>query len=111
MRIFYSQKTESIIKKFELSGWRNKIQNGLDETHQELSDSWLRCAIGERMKIEGRILENVKDLSPEAIKLGYDFSVAMDERDHDDALRIIEKIEKLPTIWRNERLSKNKKII
>tara|TARA_B100000929_G_C15501465_1_gene417559 strand:- start:492 stop:803 length:312 start_codon:yes stop_codon:yes gene_type:complete len=102
MRVFYSQKTESIIKKFELTDWRKKIQECLNETHQELSDNWLRCAIGERMKIEGRFLENVKDLTPEAIKLGYDFSVAMYERDNDEALRIIEKIEKLQTIWRDE---------
>ena len=54
------------------------------------------------MKIEGRFLENIKDLTPEAIKLGYDFSVALDERDGDEALRIIEKIESLPTIWRDE---------
>ena len=102
MRVFYSQKTESIIKKFELTYWRKKIQECLNETHQELSDNWMRCAIGERMRIEGRFLENVKDLTPEAIKLGYDFSVAMDERDNDEALRIIERIEKLQTIWRDE---------
>ena len=54
------------------------------------------------MRIEGRFLENVKDLTPEAIKLGYDFSIAVDKRDNDEALQIIEKIEKLPTIWRDE---------
>ena len=54
------------------------------------------------MKIEGRFLENVKDLTPDAIKLGYDFSIAMENRDNDEALNIIEKIEKLPTIWRDE---------
>lgn len=102
MRIFYSQKTESIIKKFELRDWRNIVQDNLDKRHQELSDNWLKCAIGERMKIEGRFLENVKDLTPDAIKLGYDFSIAMENRDNDEALNIIEKIEKLPTIWRDE---------
>ena len=54
------------------------------------------------MKIEGRFLKNVKDLTPEAIKLGYDFSIAMQERDNVTALQIIERIEKLPTIWREE---------
>ena len=102
MRVFYSQKTETIIKKFELTEWRNKVKDDLGKKQQELSDSWLRCAIGERMKIEGRYLKNIKDLTPEAIKLGYDFSIAMDERDNDEALQIIEKIEKLPTIWRDE---------
>ena len=102
MRVYFSQKTESIIEKFELTDWRKKINEKLDEKHQNLSDNWLSCALGERMKIEGRFLKNVKDLTPEAIKLGYDFSIAMQERDNVTALQIIERIEKLPTIWREE---------
>ena len=102
MYVFYSQKTEKIIKRFELFNWRHKIEENLGEEQQKLSDSWLSCALGERMKIKGRFLKNVKDLSPDAIKLGYDFSVAMQEKDNDTALCIIEKIENLPTIWRDE---------
>ena len=93
---------ELLIKKFDLTDWRKKVKENLSKQNQELSDNWLNCAIGERMRIEGRFLENVKDLTPEAIKLGYDFSIAVDERDNDEALQIIEKIEKLPTIWRDE---------
>ena len=102
VRVFYSQKTEQLIKKMELADWRKKIQGQLTQEHQELSDNWKMCALGERIKIEGRNLEKIKDLSPEAIKLGYDFSVAMQEQNNESALRIIEQIEKLPTIWRNE---------
>ena len=102
MRVFYSQKMELLIKKFDLTDWRKKVKEDLSKRNQELSDNWLNCAIGERMRIEGRFLENVKDLTPEAIKLGYDFSIAVDKRDNDEALQIIEKIEKLPTIWRDE---------
>ena len=102
MRVFYSQKMELLIKKFDLTDWRKKVKENLSKQNQELSDNWLNCAICERMRIEGRFLENVKDLTPEAIKLGYDFSIAVDERDNDEALQIIEKIEKLPTIWRDE---------
>ena len=102
MRVFYSQKTEEIIKKFELSSWRHKIEENLGEEHQILSVCWLSCALGERMEIEGKFLKNVKDLTPDAIKLGYDFSVAMQEKDNDAAQRVIEKIENLPTIWRDE---------
>jgi hypothetical protein len=102
MRVFYSQKMELLIKKFDLTDWRKKVKENLSKQNQELSDNWLNCAIGERMRIEGRFLENVKDLTPEAIKLGYDFSIAVDKRDNDEALQIIEKIEKLPTIWRDE---------
>ena len=102
MRVFYSQKMELLIKKFDLTDWRKKVKENLSKQNQELSDNWLNCAIGERMRIEGRFLENVKDLTPEAIKLGYDFSIAVEERDNDEALQIIEKIEKLPTIWRDE---------
>ena len=102
MRVFYSQKTEEVIKKFELSTWRYRIKEKLDDRHQKLSDSWISCALGERMELEGKFLKNVKDLTPDAIKLGYDFSVAMQEKDNDTALQIIEKIEKLHIIWRDD---------
>ena len=102
MRLYYSQKTDNVLRKFELLEWRNMVKESLDEKHQNLSDNWLSCALGERMKLAGRFLKNIKDLSPEAIKLGYDFSIAMQERDNVSALRIINEIESLPTIWRNE---------
>ena len=102
MRLYYSQKTDNVLRKFELLEWRNMVKESLDEKHQNLSDNWLSCALGGRMKLEGRLLKNIKDLSPEAIKLGYDFSIAMQERDNVSALRIINEIESLPTIWRDE---------
>ena len=102
MRLYYSQKTDNVLRKFELLEWRNRVNESLDEKHQNLSDNWLSCALGERMKLEGKFLKNIKDLSPEAIKLGYDFSIAMQERDNVSALRIINEIESLPTIWRDE---------
>ncbi len=70
MRLYYSQKTDNVLRKFELLEWRNMVKESLDEKHQNLSDNWLSCALGERMKLEGRFLKNIKDLSPEAIKLG-----------------------------------------
>jgi hypothetical protein len=102
MRLCYSQKTEKILQKFRLVQWRNRINEKLNEEHQNLSDNWLSCALGERMKLEGHILKNVKDLNPEAIKLGYNFSIAMQERDSQSALKIIEEIESISTIWRHE---------
>jgi hypothetical protein len=72
------------------------------QKHQDLSYNWKTCTLGERIKTEGKDLQNLKDLSPEAIKLGYDFSVALQERNNNLALEIIEKTEKRPTIWRDE---------
>ena len=102
MRLYYSQKTDNVLRKFELLEWRNMVKESLDEKHQNLSDNWLSCALGESMKLECRFLKYIKDLSPVAINLGYDFSIAMQERDNVSALRIINEIESLPTIWRNE---------
>ena len=51
---------------------------------------------------EGADLKNIKDLSPEAIRLGYEFSVAMQQRDNQTAIEILTKIENLDTIWRHE---------
>ena len=101
-RVFYTQKTEQLLKKMELSHWREMAQQRLEQKHQELSDNWKTCAIGERIRREGKDLTNLKDLSPEAIKLGYEFSVAMQNRDNHTALEILTKIENFGTIWRNE---------
>lgn len=101
VRVFYSQKTEKLIEKMTLVNWRRQVQNELGKEQQDMSDNWKMCAIGERIRMEGKDLESIKDLSPEAIKLGYDFSVAMQEKDNEKALEIITKIEQLPTIWRD----------
>ena len=103
VRVFYSQKTEDLIEKMTLTHWRRQVQNELGEEHQSMSDNWKMCAIGERIRIEGKDLESIKDLSPEAIQLGYDFSIAMQEKDNQKALEIITKIEQLPSIWRDEK--------
>ena len=55
VRVFFSQKTEQLIKKLELT--------------------------------------------PEARLLGYDFSIAIQNGNNVVAIEIIEKIEKLSTIW------------
>jgi len=102
VRVFYSQKTEDLIKEMKLTNWRQHVQEELNQTHQDMSDNWKMCAIGERIRLEGRDLSSIKDLTPQAIQLGYDFSIAMQERDNQKALEIITKIEKLDTIWRNE---------
>ena len=102
VRVYYTQKTEQILKKFELSHWRELVQENLAQKHQDLSDNWKTCAIGERIRREGKNLKDLKDLSPDAIKLGYDFSVALQERDNQKAVEILTKIEQLPSIWRSE---------
>lgn len=98
---FYSQKTEQLINKIELTQWRNRIQEQLNHEHQELSDNWKMCTLGERIRIEGNDLQNINEVTTEARLFGYDFSADIQNRDGDTALEIIEKIEKLPTIWRD----------
>lgn len=102
VRVFYSQKTEQLLKKMELTHWREMTQEKLTQKHQDLSDNWKTCAIGERIQREKKKLKSLHDLTPEAIKLGYDFSVAMQERNNEKAMEILTKIENLPSIWRNE---------
>ncbi|MGH1521529.1 MAG: hypothetical protein ACRBB2_04050 [Nitrosopumilus sp.] len=101
-RVYYTQKTEQLLQKMELSQWREIVQQRLEQKHQDLSDNWKTCAIGERIRQEGADLKDIKDLSPEAIRLGYDFSVALQQRDNQEAMEILSKIENLSTIWRHE---------
>ncbi len=46
VRIFYSQKTEQILQKFELTHWRQLVQEKLEQKHRDLLDNWKNCAIG-----------------------------------------------------------------
>ena len=100
-RVFYSQKTDQLINKIEFTQWRNRLQEQLNHEHQELSDNWTMCALGEKIRIEGNDLQKIDELTPEARLFVYDFSVAIKNRDGDNGLEIIEKIEKLPTIWKD----------
>lgn len=101
VRVFYNQKTD-LIEKTTLTNWRNHVQQELGQEHRGMSDNWKMRAIGEGIKIEGKNLESIKDLSPEAIRLGHEFSVAMQEKDNRKVLAIITKIKQLPTMWRDE---------
>jgi len=101
VRVFYSQNTEQLINKIELTQWRNRLEEQLNHEHQELSDNWKMCTLGERIRIEGNDLQNIDDLTPEARLLGNNFSVDIQNRDGDTALEIIKKIEKRPSIWRD----------
>ena len=70
MRVFYTQKLEDL-EKIDLSDWRQRLREPLTYHEQAMSDNWKMCALGERIKKEGRELNQVKDLSPEALKLGF----------------------------------------
>ncbi len=100
MRVFYTQKLEGLLEKMELSDWRQRLCNPLTHAEQSMSDNWKSCALGERIRKEGRNLDKVKDLTPEAIRLGFAFATAIKHRDSTTALEILEQIEKLPSIWR-----------
>lgn len=101
MRVFYTSKLENILEKMELTEWRQKLSEPLTNNEQTMSDNWMQCALGERIKKEGKDLRKVKDLTPDAIKLGFDFATAIKRRDSTTALLLLEQIERLPTIWRN----------
>ncbi|MDE2026386.1 MAG: hypothetical protein KGJ07_07880 [Patescibacteria group bacterium] len=102
MRVFYTQKLENLLERIELSDWRQRLREPLTYNEQTLSDNWKYCALGERIKREGKDLEKVKDLSPEAIKLGFDFAKAVKQRNSTAALEILEQIERLQSIWRSD---------
>ncbi len=52
VHVFYSQKTEQILQKFELTYWRPLVQKKLEQKHQDLSDNWKNCAIGKEKVLE-----------------------------------------------------------
>ena len=94
--LFAKNRTNS--SKIWMAYWRQLVQEKLEQKHQDLSDNWKNCAIGERIRLESRDLNSIKVLFTEAIKLGYDFSVAMQEKNNEKVLEIITLMEQLPTI-------------
>jgi len=50
--VFYLQKTEQILQKFELAHWRQFVQEKLEQKHQDLSNNWKNCAIGKEKVLE-----------------------------------------------------------
>ena len=52
VHVFYSQKTEQILQKFELAHWRQLVQEKFEQKHQDLSDNWKNCAIGKEKVLE-----------------------------------------------------------
>jgi len=51
-RVFFSQKTEQLIKKLELIQWRKNLQEKINQNHQNMSDNWKMCVLGDRITIE-----------------------------------------------------------
>ena len=68
MRVFYTYKLENILEKIELTDWRHKLSEPLTYEHQNLSDNWKSCALGERIRKEGSDLSKVKDLTPDSLE-------------------------------------------
>ncbi|MGC1425676.1 MAG: hypothetical protein WA833_03130 [Nitrosotalea sp.] len=91
MRVFHTQKLDDLLGRIELSDWRKRLQEPLTNKEHQMSDNWKSCALGERMKKEGHDLGKVKDLAPEAVKLGFEFATAVKRRDSTTALEILEK--------------------
>jgi hypothetical protein len=54
IRVVYTQKTEQLIKKLVLTQWRIRLQEKINQNHQELSDNWKMYVLGVRIKIEGK---------------------------------------------------------
>jgi hypothetical protein len=62
MRVFYTQKTEQILKKMELTNWRKMVQEPISYTHEYMSDNWKLCALGERRVKKAEIYPKLRTL-------------------------------------------------
>jgi len=94
---------DQLLQKPHLSQWRHLVKQPLTSTHKEMAKEWNSCAIGERIRREGRHFTNEKELAPEAKVLGQDFYFAVCRKKNYRALEIIERIENLSTIWQNKK--------
>ena len=67
----------------------------------QLGKNWNTCAIGERSKEEEKNLD-LGSLKPEAILLGYDFSISLNKKNSKRAVEILEIIEKIESLHLNQ---------
>ncbi len=51
-RVFFSKKTEHLIKKLELIQWRKNLQEKIEQNQQDMSDNWKMYALGDRITIK-----------------------------------------------------------
>lgn len=98
VRVFYSQKTEQMLKKMELMHWRELDEERIGQKHQKLSDDWKTRVIGKRILRAGRDIYKIKIPSSIAINHDYDFSDALQKKDSEKALEFIEEIEQLQSM-------------
>lgn len=90
---------KQMLQKYKLNNWRYLLRQPLTKTQVEMAQDWNTCAIGERIRYEGKIV-NEKNLMPEARLLGYDFYLAVCRNEKDRATEILDIIENLPTVWK-----------
>lgn len=74
-----------------LSDWYDRSR--AFERLSEKSRSWVTCAVGNQCSILERSADGVP-LDDELMQLGWDFNVAIEERNADRALQLLTKIER-----------------
>ena len=99
-RIIYNQTILETKQQSGLTQWRSLLREPLCKKHEDLSDDWNTCAIGEITKKDGKRIKNIDELNPESILLGYDFFMAIKNKRKDIAIDIIQKLEKSQTVWK-----------
>ena len=99
-KIIYKQTILKTKRHTRLNKWRSLLQEPLSEKHEDLSDNWNTCAIGEIIQSSRQNLKNIQDLNPESMLLGYDFFMAIKNKRKDVALNILQKLENVQTIWK-----------
>ena len=99
-KMIYKQTILKTKRHIRLNNWRSLLQEPLSEKHEDLSDNWNTCAIGEIIQSSRQNLKNIQDLNPESMLLGYDFFMAIKNKRKDIALDILQKLENVQTIWK-----------
>ncbi|MDE1844092.1 MAG: hypothetical protein KGI10_02040 [Thaumarchaeota archaeon] len=60
--------------KIELSDWRQRLRGPFTSAEHIMSDNWKSCALEKEWKKNARDLDRIKDLPPETVNMGFEFS-------------------------------------
>ena len=85
--------------------WEELLDAPITNFHKELGNSWQTCPVGQRVKFEKRSPDDISNLKPESLVLGYDFSISLSKKNSKRARELLEIIENVESLCNNQNSS------
>ena len=85
--------------------WEKLLDAPITNFHKDLGNSWKTCPVGQRVILEQRNPDDVTNLKPESLVLGYDFSISLSKTNSKRAKELLEIIDNADSLIKNHNSS------